>query len=122
VLETAGTPIAVATSSTRDYAEMVLTRLGIQRCFRFVLTAEDIRRGKPEPDIYLLAANRLSLATGQVMVLEDSRNGCRAAVSAGTYAVAVPNRHTLGHDFTGARFIADTLADPRIRQALAVSR
>ena len=57
-----------------------------------------------------------------MMVLEDSANGCRAAVAAGAFTVAVPNRHTQYHDFAGVRFIADTLADPRIRHALDLTR
>lgn len=117
-LEAADMPAAVATSGTRNYADDGLSRLGVIGRFRFILTAEDIHRGKPDPEVYVLAAERLQLAPLAMMVLEDSTNGCRAAVAAGAFTVAVPNRHTRGHDFTGARFVADTLADPRIRQAL----
>jgi HAD superfamily hydrolase (TIGR01509 family) len=117
-LRAAQMPVAVATSSTREIAEFVLTRLDVTDRFQFMLTAEDIRCGKPDPAIYLLAAERLALAPHQIMVLEDSSNGCRAAIAAGAFTVAVPNRHTLHHDFTGARFIAQTLGDSRIRQAL----
>ena len=117
-LQSAGIPVAVATSATREYADNVLSRLGIKDRFRFILTAEDIHRGKPDPEIYLLAAKRLGLAPELVMVLEDSANGCRAAVAAGAFTVAVPNRHTRDHNLSGARFVAETLDDPRIRQAL----
>jgi pseudouridine 5'-phosphatase len=120
-LQSAGIPIAVATSATREYADNVLTRLNLKHRFRFILTAEDIHRGKPDPEIYLLAAARLGLTPAQVMVLEDSANGCRAAVEAGAFTVAVPNRHTRKHNFSGARFVADTLDDPRIRQALRLN-
>jgi HAD superfamily hydrolase (TIGR01509 family) len=111
---------AVATSGIRAYAADVLSRLGIADRFQFVLSAEDIRRGKPDPEVYLLAASRLAILPPRMMVLEDSANGCRAAVAAGAFTVAVPNRHTRHHDFTGARMIANTLADPRIRQMLAL--
>ncbi len=96
----------------------MLTRLELKQHFRFVLTSEDISRGKPDPEVYLLACQQLELSPNQIMVLEDSANGCRAAVAAGAFTVAVPNRHTAKHDFSGARFIAETLADPRIRAAL----
>jgi pseudouridine 5'-phosphatase len=119
-LQAANLPIAVATSATREYAHHVLTKLNLHERFRFILTAEDIRRGKPDPEVYLLAAQRLELPPPQMMVLEDSANGCRAAVAAGAFTVAVPNRHTEAHNFTGARFIADTLADPRVRQSLGL--
>ena len=114
-------PAAIATSGTRGYATKVLRRLGIAHRFRFVLTAEDITNGKPAPDIYLLAAKKLELRSQQTMVLEDSGNGCRAGVAAQAFTVAVPNRHTRNHDFSGARFIADSLADRRIYQALAIA-
>ena len=60
-LQAANLPVAVATSATRDYADFVLTRLNLKQRFRFILTSEDIRRGKPDPEIYLLAAERLAL-------------------------------------------------------------
>jgi HAD superfamily hydrolase (TIGR01509 family) len=112
-------PVAVATSALREYADFVLTQLELKRRFQFVLTSEDIRHGKPDPEIYLLAATQLNLLPVQMMVLEDSANGCRAAVLAGAFTVAVPNRHTQKHNFAGARLVADTLADPRILAALA---
>jgi HAD superfamily hydrolase (TIGR01509 family) len=119
-LQSANVPVAVATSGPRDYARHVLTELKVHDRFRFVLTADDIRHGKPDPEVYFLAAKKLQLPPARVMVLEDSGNGCRAAVAAGAFTVAVPNRHTVHHPFAGAAFVADTLADPRIRQALTL--
>ena len=71
---------------------------------------------------YLLAAQRLDLPPEAMLVLEDSGNGCAAAVASGAFAVAVPNRHTREHSFHGAKLIADTLADPRILAALQLPR
>lgn len=119
-LDSAAIPTAIATSGKRSYVQYVLDRLDLPTRFGLVLTADDVRRGKPHPDIYLLAAARLGVSAPRTMVLEDSANGCRAAVAAGAFTVAVPNRHTLGHAFEGVRFVADTLADPRIRQALGL--
>jgi pseudouridine-5'-monophosphatase len=120
-LHAANFPIAVATSATPEYADNVLTRLNLKQRFRFILTSADIRCGKPDPEIYLLSAARLGIAPPQMMVLEDSANGCLAAVNAGAFTVAVPNRHTRNHNFAGARFVANTLNDPRIRQTLELS-
>jgi HAD superfamily hydrolase (TIGR01509 family) len=117
-LDKKGTSYAVATSGTRDYADYVLTRLDIRERFQFVLTAEDVARGKPNPEIYLLAARRFGIEPHAMMVLEDSANGCRAGVAAGAFTVAIPNDHTGDHDFTGARFVAHSLLDPRILAAL----
>jgi HAD superfamily hydrolase (TIGR01509 family) len=119
-LEKAGIPKAIATSSRRAFAEDVLGRFALLPRFQFVMTCEDVQRGKPDPEIYLTAANRLELSPPRVLVLEDSQNGCRAAVAAGTFTVAVPGDHSRNHDFTGARLIAESLADPRILQALKI--
>lgn len=120
-LKAAGVPKAIATSGHRSYAAYVLERLDLQACFKFVLTSEDVVHGKPAPDVYQLAAARLGVAPPQIMVLEDSVNGCRAGVAAGAYTVAVPNRHTRGYEFAGVQFVADTLADPRILQVLSIA-
>ncbi len=120
-LDTAGIPFGVATSATRDYADYVMTRLKIGGRFQFVLTAEDIRYGKPDPEVYLLAAKKFGIGPQQMMVLEDSAIGSRAAVTAGAFTVAVPNHHTRHYDFAGVRFVADTLADTRIRASLGIS-
>ncbi len=119
-IEGAGLPAAVATSATRRFAGDLLARLDLNPRFRFVLAAEDVAHGKPAPDVYLLAAKRLGLPPERMMVLEDSGIGCRAALAAGALTVAVPNRHTRDHDFTGVALVADTLADPQILQALGI--
>lgn len=111
-------PKAIATSSTRDYARHIVERLNIAHHFKFILTADDVTHGKPNPEIYELAAKRLDLPAREMMVLEDSENGCRAAVAAGAFTVAVPGDHNLGQNFPDVQFIAETLLDPRIRQAL----
>jgi HAD superfamily hydrolase (TIGR01509 family) len=119
-LEAADIPKGIATSSYRSFAENVLGRFDLVSRFRFILTAEDIEHGKPHPEIYLRAARQFGLHAAQVLVLEDSENGCRAAVAAGAFAVAVPHRRSRSHDFSGARLVADTLADRRIYEALGL--
>jgi HAD superfamily hydrolase (TIGR01509 family) len=119
-LEAATLPKAIATSSWRAYVRTVLGRFGLEPRFEFVLTSEDVVHGKPHPEIYQQAARRLDLPPSQVMVLEDSENGCRAAVAAGAFTVAVPSPHSHDHDFDGVAFIAAGLTDPRIYQALGL--
>jgi phosphoglycolate phosphatase-like HAD superfamily hydrolase len=82
-LEAARIPKAIATSSGRRFTRNVLSRFDWESRFQFVLTSEDIKQGKPNPEIYLTAVERFGLQPAEVMVLEDSQNGCRAAVAAG---------------------------------------
>ena len=119
LLDARGIARGVATSSGPDFAHDVLGRMGIRDRFAFVLTSADVTHGKPHPEIYRTAAQRLAVDPGAMLVLEDSQAGCKAAVAAGAVAVAVPGGHSRRHDFSGARFIADSLADPRIEALLA---
>lgn len=117
-LEAAGVPKGIATSSRRSFVSDVLRRFALEPRFRFVLAAEDVVDGKPHPEIYLKAAARFGVPPARMMVLEDSQNGCRAAVASGAIAVAVPGGHSHTHDFSGARLVAATLADRRIYELL----
>ena len=119
-IDAAGIPGGVVTSGTRRYAERILTIIGVRDRLRFEITADDITLGKPHPEPYLLAAERHGVDPGEMLVLEDSQNGCRAGVAAGAYTVAVPSPHTLEHDFTGVAFVAQTLHDPRLAAVLGL--
>lgn len=119
-LEQAGIPKAIATGSGRQFLDRVLEQSQLADQFAFTITSDEIEHGKPAPDIYLLAAKKHGFPPQQVLVLEDSQLGCQAAVAAGTYAVAVPNGHSLTHSFPGAKFIAESLADARIYAALNI--
>jgi HAD superfamily hydrolase (TIGR01509 family) len=119
-LERSAVPKAIATSSGPTFVTKVLSKFALRPRFQFVLTCDDVCDGKPHPEIYLKAAERFGVSPAEMLVLEDSQNGCRSAVAAGAYAVAVPGGHSRTHDFTGARFVADTLADPRIYAALGL--
>jgi len=119
-VEAADIPKAIATSSSRAFVTTVLRQFQLESRFSFVLTAEDIVHGKPAPDVYLLAAEKHGFKPGQIMVLEDSQIGCRAAVAAGTYAVAVPSGHSEQHAFEGVQLVADSLVDARIYESLGI--
>ena len=120
-LDKAGIPTAIATSSGPNFVRAVLAKFELAPRFRLILTCDDIRQGKPHPEIYLLAASRLGFEPQELLVLEDSQNGCRAAVLAGTVAVAVPANHSRRHDFSGAALIAESLADPRLFALLGLA-
>lgn len=121
-LETHGLAKGVATSSGPDFAHDVLARVGMLDRLDYVLTAADVTDGKPHPEIYQAAAARHGVPAEQLLVFEDSANGCRAAVTAGAVVVAVPGGHSRRHDFSGAQLIAESLADPKIYRLLGNER
>lgn len=114
-------PRCVATSSSHRFANEVLTRVGVFERFNFVVTAEDVVRGKPAPDIYHRAAEGMQVAAENMLVLEDSHHGATAGVASGACTIAVPGDHSADHDFSGVHFRANTLLDPHIVTLLSVN-
>jgi HAD superfamily hydrolase (TIGR01509 family) len=85
-------PLAVASSSPPDLINHALAEAGLLDCFNALVSA-DTTRGKPAPDVFLAAAERLGVAPGDTAVFEDSGAGIRAGKSAGMRVIAVPNAH-----------------------------
>jgi beta-phosphoglucomutase family hydrolase len=84
-----GVPVAVATSARRSDTIELLGPLGLLDRFGAIVTAEDVRRGKPDPEVYLLAAGRLGAPPDGCLVFEDAVVGVQAARSAGMRVVGV---------------------------------
>jgi HAD superfamily hydrolase (TIGR01509 family) len=84
-------PMAIVTSSSRRTAEAHLTLAGIRDRFNTILTRNDVTRGKPSPDLYLLAASRLALHPERCVAVEDSNHGVTSAHAAGTITIMVPD-------------------------------
>lgn len=82
---------AVASSTTRAEVLARLALTGLQGRFEEIVGGDEIKRGKPAPDIFLLAAERLGVNPERCLVLEDSENGIRAAHAAGMFPVMVPD-------------------------------
>jgi beta-phosphoglucomutase len=76
-------PVAVATSAMRDRAELMLLKIGIYDKLEAVVTASDVARGKPHPDLFLEAAKQLGVEPGECVVFEDALAGIQAATAAG---------------------------------------
>lgn len=98
-----GLPTALATSSGRAGVEEALAKFDLRDAFDVVLTKDDVARRKPDPEIYLLAAQRLGVTPPALLVAEDSEFGVRAALAAGTYCVAVASPYTPAEAVAGAQ-------------------
>jgi HAD superfamily hydrolase (TIGR01509 family) len=101
--------LAVGTSSKRQSALLVLDSLGFE--FSVVVTASDVTRLKPSPDIFIEAARRLNVHANNCVVVEDAEKGVVAAAAAGMKCIAVPNRHTSKHDFSLATRVISNLTE-----------
>ncbi|MEU0088071.1 HAD family phosphatase [Streptomyces sp. NPDC006274] len=89
-LSAAGVPMAVASGSSRAAIEAVLAGTGLAGHIPVTVSAEEVGRGKPEPDVFLEAARRLDAAPHDCVVLEDAPPGAAAARAAGMRCIAVP--------------------------------
>lgn len=115
-----GYPLAIASSSPLWQIDAVIERLGIQGVLRAVASGQEVARGKPAPDVYLLAAERLAIDPARCVALEDSGPGSTAAKAAGMHVIAVPTAETAGHSFAHADLVLPSLvgAAPEIARLL----
>lgn len=86
-----GKPLAVATSADHAIVTIVMARFDIFTQFEAIVCADEVKKGKPAPDLFLEAARRLDVPARSALVLEDSPNGITAALSAGMKVIGVPN-------------------------------
>ncbi|MCF7480318.1 HAD family phosphatase [Vibrio sp. J1-1] len=84
-------PIAVATSTAKDVAKIKLELAGLSKYIDNLTTGCEVSNGKPDPEIYLLAANRLNVEPTKCLAFEDSNNGVRAAVAANMSTYQIPD-------------------------------
>jgi HAD superfamily hydrolase (TIGR01509 family) len=102
-------PVAVASSAHRAVIDVALEATGLDDVFGVVVSSDEVHEGKPAPDVYLLAAERLGVRPGRCLVIEDSLNGVRAARAAGMTVALVPNQSV--PPAPGARDEADVVID-----------
>ena len=88
-LRSRGVPVAVASSSPRDRLHRTLRRAGLLDAFDVTVAGDEVTNGKPAPDMFLLAAERLGAPPEECVVIEDSPPGVQAGVAAGMTTLAV---------------------------------
>jgi len=93
-LRTEGVPTAVATSAPYSNIDFTLGGTGTRPYFREIVDARHVKRGKPDPEIYLQAAIRLGMAPPQCIVIEDALLGVQAGLGAGMKVIGITTTHT----------------------------
>ncbi len=118
-----GIRIAVGSSGPPENVELALDRLGIRPAVRAVVTGRDVTRGKPDPEVFLRAAQRLGAPPSRCAVIEDARAGIEAAKAAGMVAVALVSTGRTSREFadSGADLVVASLRelDPARLRSLA---
>jgi HAD superfamily hydrolase (TIGR01509 family) len=85
-------PLGLASSANRPVIDAALSASGLDRLFTATVSADEVARGKPAPDVYQAAARALGVEPGRAAAIEDSTNGLKAAAAAGMLVIAAPNR------------------------------
>jgi len=110
-LERLNIKLAVGSNSYEKYVKTALTALGILDRFDCVLTASDVEKGKPDPEIYMKAADCLGVAPQDCLVLEDSPLGMQGALRAGMDCAVIPNPSVDTSNFAGATYVFSSLEE-----------
>ena len=107
----AAVPLALASSSNRDWVDAALDALGLRRFFAETIAGDEVTRGKPDPEIYLRAAQRLNAEPNHCVAVEDAPAGIASARAAGMAVVAVRTPMTADLPLSDATWVIDSLAD-----------
>lgn len=101
--------IGLASSSSREFIELMLSKLGLKGYFEAIMSGEDVENGKPAPDIFLKASEQLNVESSSCLVIEDSMHGVKAAKSAGMKCIGFKSPNSLNQDLSLADEVVDSI-------------
>jgi beta-phosphoglucomutase family hydrolase len=113
LLRERGLELALVSSTPRANIDLVLSSLGLETAFDVVIGEEDVKHGKPDPEGFLLAAERLAVAPGECVVIEDAPAGVEAAKRGGMRCVGV-SRDRPRDALALADLVVESLEDPAV--------
>jgi len=105
--------IGLVTGAPLGGIQKTLDDLDIGHFFQVVVTRESVARGKPAPDGYLAALDRLGIGGSEAVSFEDTQSGVRASRAAGIKSFAIPQKYTAGHDFSAADVVCSDMFEAR---------
>ena len=108
-LHAAGFGVAVGSSAPRENAEMAINRLGVSDRLSAIVTGSDVQRGKPDPQIFLVAAQRMDVPPARCVVIEDAPVGIAAAAAAGMACVGLASTGRTREGLSKAQLVVDSL-------------
>jgi beta-phosphoglucomutase len=110
-LETAGFLLAIGSSGPPQNVDQVLDKLSVRRLLSVVVNGADVTRGKPDPQVFLIAAQRLGVGPGRCVVVEDAALGIQAAHAAGMKAIGLASTGRTRKSLAAAELVVDRLAE-----------
>jgi HAD superfamily hydrolase (TIGR01509 family) len=101
--------MGIVTSSRKDHFEIIHKQTDFLKYFDFIVTSEDVKNTKPDPEPYIKALQLSGMKKEECIVIEDSERGLRAAIAAGLKCYIIPTELTKNSDFTSAEKILDNI-------------
>ncbi|OPJ62363.1 HAD family hydrolase [Clostridium chromiireducens] len=102
---------AIASSSPRDFIELVVSKFKLENYIEYIISGEEVKHGKPDPDIYIETAKKLRVSPQECIVIEDSRNGVLAAKAAGMKCIGFQNVNSGNQDLSNADVIVHSITE-----------
>jgi HAD superfamily hydrolase (TIGR01509 family) len=109
-------PMIVASSAIRENIEVVTDRFGITKYFQGYVSGQDVERTKPNPDIFLKAAEKLNIEAENCLVIEDAKHGVEAAKAAGMFCIGYRNLNSGDQDLSNADMIVDEIDEIKLNE------
>ncbi|MBU0757795.1 MAG: HAD family phosphatase [Nanoarchaeota archaeon] len=101
--------ISLCTSSRKKDAELILTLSNLKKYFSCVISKDDVKKAKPDPEGFILACKKMEITPAEAVVIEDAEKGLFAAKKAGIKCIIIPNKYTKDNDFSKADVILDNI-------------
>ncbi len=109
-LKSEGIKLAIGSSGPPENVDLILSQLNIKTFFNVIITAAEVKKGKPEPDVFLIVAKNLNINPKNCLVIEDAPVGIKAAKRAGMLSIALTTTHNREELF-GAQLIVNDLTE-----------
>jgi HAD superfamily hydrolase (TIGR01509 family) len=110
--------LSVASSSAKDNIELILKKLDLFRYFEFIISGEEVLKGKPDPEMFLKVSEKFKVPASECFVIEDSTNGVNAAISAGMKCIGFKNNDTNHQDISKADLMIQNFEKNNIENIL----
>ena len=111
ILQEKDIPIAIASGSPRKHITIIAQHLHISNYFTVVISGEDVKHGKPDPECFIKASSALGLPVEECLVIEDAESGVHAAKQIGMKVIAIPSEYTKHHNLKKADMIGNSLEE-----------
>ncbi len=117
-----GVPMAVASSATLPTINLVVDTLNIRHYFKTLCSGDQVKHGKPAPDVYLLAAQQIKVAPENCLVVEDTITGLTAGKAAGMFCISIPCEATAHQDHSIADLSLSRIDEIPVEKIFAMNK